>query len=308
MNTIEEHGQKALEKLEEIKNLVVLFAMDFDGTLADGGEFTKEKALSLIEEIIEAGKIPAFITARAATAVKSFVPHLEGYYNNHQSAGPTYIAGGNGTVLYKLTSKSLEKIYNHGLTLDEVKHIVSVWKTYAEENLPVESLSEKGLTTFQKFYSETWDNLIPSVVLNIGREFNGRIFTEEAKVTFVFPKDISLHSKIVDNIQQLIGEGFSVTAGDKDFCHITKSLHDDTKLVGVQKILELENLAENQVVTFGDMPHGNDAGLLSFPNSFTNYSEIISQKEITTPPYVLPEDGLFPVARVHKAIHYLLHK
>ncbi len=289
-------------KLNEAKGKVNLFAMDYDGTLADGEKYQKDDAISIIRQILAKGKTPAFMTARAATAVKTFVPPLEEFYRNNPESVAAYIGGGNGTVLYKIDAKGVERIYNHGLALDEIKSIVAKWENYATEHLLVNELSEKGLTTFKKFYADTWENLISDEVLNIGRPFEGRIFTEEAKVTFVFPKDVNQHQKIVDDIQNLIREKFSVAAGDKDFCHITKRLNEDSKMVAVKTILKELGLEENQVVTFGDMPHGNDKGLLSFPYSFTNYVSASSN----VPPFVLPGAETDPVGSVHKAIHFLI--
>lgn len=295
-------------KLKEVKPKCQLFAMDYDGTLADGEKYKKEDAINLIKEILAKGKTPAFITARAATAVKTFVPPLEEHYKQNPESGPTFIAGGNGTVLYRLDAKTIKQIYNNGLSLAEVKDIVEKWQQYATKNLLVESLSEKGLITFQKFYGETWDHLIPEEVLNIGRPHEGRIFTEEAKVTFVFPKDVSRHEQIVADMQQLIGENFSVAAGDKDFCHITKRLAEDSKVVAIKTILQELGLNENQVATFGDMPHGNDAGLLSFPYSFTNYAATAENKAADKPPFILPGSDEDPVGSVYKAVRYLIDK
>lgn len=296
----------ANKKLQEAKEKVKLFAMDYDGTLADGEEFKKEEAIGLIGEILNKAKIPAFITARAATAIKTFVPGLKEYYQKHSNSTPTYIAGGNGTVLYSLTLGNLEQIYSHGLSIEEIKEIVKKWEEYSKDNLVTEDLSEKGVVTFQKFNQEKWEGLIPEKVLNIGKRFEGRIFTEEAKVTFVLSKDLSIHLKVVEDMQKLVGNNFSVVAGDKDFCHITKKLSADSKLSAVKTILEIEGLKEDEIVTFGDMPHGNDKGLLSFPYSFTNYAEVLVKTDFQTPPFVLSEEGLSPVGRVHKAIQFLL--
>lgn len=304
--SLEEQEYLTKQKLMVARGKVLLFGMDFDGTLSDGENYTKETAIALFIEILEKNKTPAFITARAATAVKHFVPPLEDYYKAHPTAIATYIGGGNGTVLYSVNSGGVRKIYNNGLTLDEIRFIVSEWQKYAETELPVASLSKKGLITFKKFYSETWEGLIPEAVLAAGRAYEGRIFTEEAKVTFVLPKDTEIHNKIIADIQSKVGNEFSAVAGDKDFCHITKRLHSDSKAVAIETILKELNLNKDQVATFGDMPHGNDKGLLSFPFSFTNEGEIDSINPINKPPYILPIEGLGPIARVYKAVRFLL--
>lgn len=293
-------------KLAQAKHLVKLFAMDYDGTLADGVSYQKEQTLDLIKEILSAGKIPAFSTARAVTAVTNFVPLLTDFYKLNPQSGPTYIAGGNGTVLYKIDATGTKQIYSHGLLLEEVREIVEKWSMYAKENLPLESLSEKGLSTFKKFYSESLEGLVSRNILEIGKKYEGRIFTEEAKVTFVLPKDETTHKKIVGDVQVLIGNKFVAIAGDKDFCHITKRLEDDGKFVAVNYILNLENLQKNQVATFGDMPHGNDKGLLSFPYSFTNNIDFFTDHTSDQPPFLLPGSELDAVGSVYKAVRFLL--
>jgi hydroxymethylpyrimidine pyrophosphatase-like HAD family hydrolase len=294
-------------KLSEVKQSIRMFGLDYDGTLTDGEKYQRDNAIALFIKILAAGKTPAFITARAATAIKTFVPPFEEFYSKNPRAASVYIGGGNGTILYKVGAEGVQKIYSHGLNLDEVKFIVSQWENYAKENLPAPELSEKGPSTFIKFYADTWEGLIPDEVLNVGRDYSGRIFTEEAKVTFVLPKDIDRHKKVVEEMQNLVGEKFSVAAGDKDFCHITKRLHEDSKIVAVKTVLEHLGLSEKQVATFGDMPFGNDAGLLSFPYSFTNSDNFTkAKKDLDNPPYILPEPNLSPVGRVYRAIEYLL--
>ena len=67
-------------KLAEAKGKVQLFAMDYDGTLADGEKYQRDDAIGLIKEILQKGKTPAFITTRAASAVKLFMPPLLEYF------------------------------------------------------------------------------------------------------------------------------------------------------------------------------------------------------------------------------------
>jgi hypothetical protein len=66
-------------------------------------------------------------------------------------------------------------------------------------------------------------------------------------------------------------------------------------------------LKPNQVAAFGDMPEDNDAGLLSFPYSFTNSEDFLkSKKDLGQPPYVLVGPDSSSVARVYQVIEYLI--
>jgi len=111
----------------------------------------------------------------------------------------------------------------------------------------------------------------------------------------------------VDELNENLGEEYRAAAGDETYVHITRKLKEDSKAVAIKTILATLGLEKNQVATFGDMPTGNDSGLLSFPYSFTNLEEFAEvKKDLQQPPYVLLEPDLSPVNRVYKAIEYLL--
>jgi len=144
-------------------------------------------------------------------------------------------------------------------------------------------------------------------MINVCRPYNGELFTEQAKVTFVLPKDKVLHAKVVAELNKELGEHFCAATGDDMYVHITKKLEEDSKAVAIKTILKLLGLDFNQVATFGDMPTGNDAGLLSFQYSFTNSDEFAKvKKNPEQPPYILLNPTLTPVTRIYEAINYLI--
>lgn len=295
-------------KLVEAKPRIKLFGLDYDGTIYDGADYKLPQVFALVEKILAKDKSVAFITARAATALKTLVPPLHELLAQKNISIPNFIAGGNGTTLYEVKKDGLVEIYNHGLGLPQIKCAVDVGrKVYEKLEINRDDLSEKGLETFQKFLKEDWTGYIPPEIVDVCRPFEGEIFTEEAKVTFVLPKDKTLHKKIVKNAQTELGKNYSIAAGDETFIHITKRLGEDSKTVAIKTILNFLGLKENQVATFGDMPNGNDAGLLSFPYSFTNSEEFVKiKKNLQQPPFVLMDSDTAPVGRVYKAIDYLL--
>jgi len=303
----EEHLELTKIKLKEARQLIKLFAFDYDGTVYDGRDFKFPEVIALIEKILASGQSASLITARAASAVKTFVPPLKEFLIDKGITEPIFIGGGNGTILYELKSDELKKIYNHGLNIDEINMVINSWKkVYEEFKINTVDLAEGGLETFRKFLSEDWAGYIPDEILNLCRPYEGEIFTEEAKVTFVLSKDEITREKIISEIKNELGGEYSVAAGDKTFCHITKKLQEDGKVVAVKTILGIMGLDLNQVATFGDMPAGNDAGLLSFPFSFTNSDEFIKEKNnFDQPPYILIDSDLTSVARIYKAVEYL---
>ena len=308
LRVFERHSELTNKKLKEAKSLVKLIALDYDGTIYDGGEYKQPEVFALVEKILDKNKSVVFITARAATALKTLAPPLQELLIQKDINFPNFTAGANGTTLYEVKKDGLVGIYNHGLELAQILVAVDAGrKIYEKLKIGNADLAEKGLETFRRFLQENWDGYVPSEILDVCRPYNGEIFIEQAKVTFVLPKDKSLHQKIAVELNQELGKDFSAALGDDTYVHITKKLEEDSKVVAIKTILKILGLEQNQVATFGDMPTGNDAGLLSFPYSFTNSEEFINiKKNLDQPPYILIEPDLTPVGRVYKAIDFLL--
>lgn len=306
--TPEEHFELARIKLEEARPLIKLFGLDYDGTISDGVDFKPPEVMALVEKILGKGKSVAFVTASAATALKKLTAPFQGLLNHKNTSVRNFIAGGNGATLFEMKKDGLVEIYNHGMDLPQVLKAVEIGrKVYEKLGIKNIDLSKKGLENFRKILRDNWESYIPAEILDVGRPYNGEIFTEQAKVTFVLPKDKLLHEKLAVELNKELGEEYRAVAGDDTYIHITKKLEEDGKVVAIKTILKILGLEPNQVATFGDMPAGNDAGLLSFPYSFTNSNEFVDIKtNLEQPPYVLLEPGLSPVARIYKAVYYLL--
>lgn len=306
-NTFSTNSELTDKKLAEAKLLVKLFGLDYDGTVADN-EHKLPEVMVLVEKVLTANKTAAFITARAATALKTIVPPLQELLKKNNIDFSNFVAGANGTTLYEVSKDSFKEIYNHGLKLAEIQRAVAAGRTvYQKLNINRPDLAVKGLETFQKFLADVWDSFIPAEIVDICRPFDGELFTEEAKVTFVLPQDKTIHQQLIEALNRELGNGLKAVAGDETYVHITKQLEEDGKRVAIKTILKIMNLNEDQVVTFGDMPADNDAGLLSFPYSFTNAQDFTNvQKNPNEPPFVLVAGDLSPVAKVHQAIEYLI--
>ena len=54
--------------------------------------------------------------------------------------------------MYKFDTAGKTEIYNHGLTLDEIKAIIGVWeKTYQALGIKESELQPRGIKTFKEF-------------------------------------------------------------------------------------------------------------------------------------------------------------
>src|SRR3989344_6936620 len=101
MDNLQAHSKLTKIKLKEAKPLIKLFAFDYDGTVYDGRDFKFPEVIALIEKILAGGQSVSLITARAASAVKTFVPPLKEFLIDKGITESIFIGGGNGTILYE---------------------------------------------------------------------------------------------------------------------------------------------------------------------------------------------------------------
>jgi hydroxymethylpyrimidine pyrophosphatase-like HAD family hydrolase len=288
-------------KLAKAKKLAKLIIFDYDGTIYDGDKFNHSDAAELVFRVLRRGIAAAIITARAATALKLFLPEIVRF--QLPITVPLFIAGGNGTILHRISADgSIKEIYKQGLSFPEIKKsIILIRNSYRRCRLNTAKLNKKGLKNFRSFLKQDWADLIPLwiMVLNVGQE--GIIFAETVKVSFVLPRRQKERESLIDDIQAAAGPSFQVVAGDDLYGHLTKRLGEDSKFAAVQSIARLMGLENNQLITFGDMPLGNDRGLLSFVYSFTN-----TDVPANPPPYFLGRHKKSPTAAVYQAVNYLI--
>ena len=113
-----------------------------------------------------------------------------------------------------------------------------------------------------------------------------------------------------EEIDRTAGRGkYIIDMGDTTFAHATRKPGMAPKLYALKRIQSELGLSDNQVLTFGDMPFGNDKGLLidsNFPYTFTN--KYFDKESIEIPPFFLPGSQSSPVKSVYKAVDYLLER
>ncbi len=311
----QEHEQYCQKMLKRAKLTIKAFAMDQDGTVNGGNDVQYKKAnvADLLLKIARKNKYPAIITASGASALKSFSA-LEALYTQDSVRTPIFIGIGNGLALYRFDKNGKTEIYNNKLTLEEVKAIIKIWEQiYSSLNIDESNLQPKGLETFKDFMNTDWKEYTPKEYADLHRQYNGRCFTEEIKVTVVFPaweeskqRDLVKQFQIALNCK--LGQNkYLASRGDDTFLHITHNFDIDPKLFALQEIMNYLKLGREDVVAFGDMPFDNDRGLLidsGLPYSFTNKS--FNKKDLETPPFILPGTLKSQVGSVHQAIDYLL--
>lgn len=307
------HEDYSKELLGKIKPKVKAFVFDFDGTIKSSTELDC-KPLGLINKIAVGGKHMGIVTASGASALEGLAQQIIKLILDNNLTVPVYLGIANGVALYKLDNKGRQELYSYSLRLDEINNILQAWKNVMEKiNVKETDLVEKGLSTFNEFLKKDWDKYIANDLLELARKFFGRCFIEKLKVTFVMPKnEVFSQDRFVmmmqDEIDKIIGRGrFIIDMGDTVFAHVTHWPKMAPKLFVLNRIKSELGLNEDQVLAFGDMPFGNDKGLLidsHLPYTFTN--KYIDKKNTEVPPFLLPGSELTPVGSVYKAVDYLL--
>ncbi|MCA9371631.1 HAD hydrolase family protein [Candidatus Woesebacteria bacterium] len=310
--------------LNRAKKDLKLFALDYDGTLVASGSdlYTIDSAKSCMQEIINHFASLVIISARAATGYQILVPVLQKLLQPVDRSPHVYFAGGNGTMMYRIFPKKTERIYCHNIPLEIVQQIIQeVNRIYKEEHIEANKLNSNGLRMFLQMKAQSWDKIINPQVLSASRPYPW-CFAEDVKISIVLPQTIKQHSALLDKLVQIIKNleqthdiHLQISRGDETFAHITRSFEGkDPKLAALEHVMAELVLNDNQVVVIGDMPDGNDKGILvdsDFPYTFTNSQKHqIPQGVFLSKPYPLldrySDQQLHPIETVYRAIHFLL--
>jgi hypothetical protein len=306
----ENYCQKILKK---VRSDVKAFVFDVDGTIKSSSE-PEYLPLELVEKILCKGKFVGIITASGASAIEGLAKPIVRIISKKNYPIPVYFGVANGVGFYKLDNKGVHELWNYSLKISEVKNILRVWKTVMNKyDLRENNLLEKGLTTLRNYFKKDWGDNIPNNFLSLSKEFNGKCFAEKYKVTFVIPKgEILSQERFITMIQKGLDtipgrNNYIIDMGDATYAHVTRNPGLLPKRFALEKIIKDLKLSRKEILTFGDMPFGNDKGLLisgRLPYTFTN--KFIDNKKITIPPFLLPKSESRPIRSVYRAVDYLL--
>ncbi|MEK7633214.1 MAG: HAD hydrolase family protein [Patescibacteria group bacterium] len=265
---------------KKIKNKIKLYVFDYDGTIYDIGDkkFNHQKAFLLIKKVLLKKRFCLILSARCSSFFDLHIKNFEKFYKKNQNIKPIFIGGGNGSILYQYSNKGLFKIYDNALTFEEAKIIMKLGKKiYLDLKITSSELNDLGIKIHKSFLKKNWLKLIPNNFIEENKLYKGICFSEEAKVAFILPNNIKSHKKIInlfkDKISQNLDNKFSVVKGDDVFLQISRSFKIDPKLYALKTIIKKLNLKDEQVAVFGNMPEGNDRGILidsHLPFTFTN--------------------------------------
>jgi len=301
-------------KLNEIKSFGIrLIACDYDGTVFDRNNKNFDdpiKVVKLIYNVRKAGLEFMLISARNATLEIDFRDLVSKFCKKKDETLTIWRSGGNGMNLSRITfskdsSKTkMNKIYSNSISLNDARIALNIYKKL---NIKPDMRSK---TFFRKFLNKKLpEDLVPSKFLKIMKPFNGAVFAESSKISFILPSNKGDHKKIVSYFKDKLGStGLNVSYSGLYFIDISKKLKKnnrliDGKLLAINTAMNELRIGRKQVVTFGDSPDGNDEGLLSLPYSFTNNKNYFQRGQI--PPFVLSSNKS-PIDSIYDAINYLI--
>jgi len=306
INQSSEAERQTTSKLKELKtNSLRLLGLDYDGTIYDRHASppynNHQTAMDLVLNIMKAGVNLGLITSRDVSIKRVLFPPL--LKASQEIAGlPVFVGGANGSNLTEIKNGQRREIYNHGLTLDQIKAIVDVY-----DKLNVSNLDSRSNKVIERFLTEDWSGYVPNNLFAISKKNSG-VWVEQSKVSVVLPSDRKEQEKAItalrEKLEEQPGDELTVAWANDPFAHVSKKLDLDGKLLAVQTIMKELGTNEHHTATFGDTPHGNDKGLLSLPYSFTNHP--LEKPDLETPPYLLPSFDS-PIKSIHKAIRFLIN-
>lgn len=319
-NNLEKEYRKTSFMLKKIKtSKFSIIAVDYDGTIFDRYDpvyNNLEKALQLAYETTKKGIEFAFISGRNTTLEMELRETAPLFCKKKKTNLTIWRSGGNGMNLYKITYTprtkdiKIETIYSNNISIEAVKKAIGIYK---DLNIQPDPKSKAFFKSF--LVKELPKDLVPKSFLRQSLPFDGKVFAESVKVTFVLPTDPKEQAKYIDLFRKKLSinkltQDLNVGWGKIPFADISKRLKlngrpIDGKLLMVKNIIKKLGINKFQVVTFGDASNDNNKNLLSLPYSFTNDKNVI-KTNINSPPFVLKVTNS-PVESVYKAIKYLIY-
>jgi len=272
-------GITNLSKLKKLKSSgVKLIAVDYDGTVFDRNNSKYNnpiKVIKLINEVVSNKIDFVLISARNTTLEVGFRKLASQFCKKNNKTLTFWRSGGNGMNLAKITFTKdpekikIKKIYSNFISDKDVKITLDVYKKI---NI---KLDNNSCIFFKQFLNKKLpEDLVSAKYLKLMLPYDGAVFIENVKISFVLPSSKKEQREIIKIFKkELEPYGLNVGYGGLPFVDISKQLKRngkkvDGKLLAVKTIIKKLNINEKQVATFGDMPYGNDKGLLSLPYSF----------------------------------------
>jgi hydroxymethylpyrimidine pyrophosphatase-like HAD family hydrolase len=301
---------KILQNLKNLKNIEA-YVFDIDGTIKSPLE-PDCKPLELIKFILLKDKFVILITSSGISARLGIIVDIQNMLKENNFDDAVYVGIANGMAMYEITKEEIKELYNFSLTKDEISIILKAYDKIIE-NYPIISafLIKNGINTFNN--KRDWNGLLSNDFIEYFKTYQGNIFIESLKVSFVMPENkIFTQDVFISQMQKELNNLFGkekciIDKGDNVFAHVTLFPNKiQPKAFALFNFIHDFSLDLDQVIVFGDMPEGNDRELLTFGGpSFTN-AKVRNFNFNLYPSCILENYEKTPIKSVYDAVHYLL--
>jgi len=289
---------------------VRMIATDIDWTIRDpdNPRYDFSAIADICCQIKKKGIEFLLLTGRDASFRRDIVPLLQKYLKQNSVTSPMYAGCANGGSLYKITSRAIHTVYRYGLSVNEIDECNAlISRSIVKLDLTHADFQSQGLNVFAGFLSLSWDEVIPDWILFRAKKYQGLLFCEATKVSFVLPKLSITKKRLIEMIRKQLPNRFSLKT-DQEYGHITLKQTDDKfidKILALEFVRKQKRINKEHVVVFGGGLDEIDKQMLTkYPYSFTNQQKF-KEKNVTKPPYKLIGKSS-PVALVYEAILYLI--
>ena len=295
------------KKLDELKrNGVALLGADFDGTVFDRTDprYNLQQVIQLAYDVTSKKADFALISARNTTLELTLRQEVVQFCRKRNTSFSLWRSGGNGMNLSKVTSSpegvKVEPIYSHYLTLEDAQKSLEAYRSlHIDPDVP----SQKFFQTFLQ--QDIPEDLVPKNFLALAKPYDGLVFGEAVKISFVLPTAIKDQETCIESLRKsLEPHGLVVGWARMPFADISKQSVVDGKLFAIQRVMEQLGVDGSHVGTFGDATNDSDKGFVCLPYGFTYHQEV-EKTDINSPPFILDVKDS-PVGTVHQAIQFLI--
>lgn len=285
-----------------------LIATDFDHTIWNpSDELGLARAAKLVADIARSGRSIAIITGRDASFLRDHYPAIKEELSKitELERGDVFIGVSNGLRIFRADvsrGNSLELIKEKPIGQETRRRIISAYLALAKDAVDPSVAREMAASAMSG-----WSHYISADLLAITRSTPG-VWAEKSKLSILLPADASKYEEFLESLRSRLHEIdptlvvlHSNNNRVADISFDGGSSFPDPKLSALNHIQTLTRIRRAEVSTFGDSPNGNDRGLLSLQNSFTNTDTGRAQ-----PIFLEGPEGIHPVQKVHRAMRYLI--
>jgi Cof subfamily protein (haloacid dehalogenase superfamily) len=282
-----------LEKIEMVKKMIKLIAVDMDGTFLDEkGQFDAKRFEQLLDELDKRGILFVVATGNQISRMKIVFGNLANRL--------AYVVGNGSHLLVKD-----QTIYLKNLSAQQLQHFLKYYEKHFDDyhiviSSPEHSYMTKGAYTYQnlgnserlKYYNASFPNVILlDSMLDLPQE-------KINKITMQLPMD--LFEEVSCDFKKEFSDLVPMASG---FGAIDVVLPGVDKAFGIKKLMKLENISSNQVMAFGD--GDNDLAMLELAE-YSYAMENATERVKSTACFIAPantKSGVFQVIEKYLASH-----